>query len=235
MSPIFILAQEPLKEPQAFSPTLSFGISGGVNFSDAEFGTSFSNQPFKTKLWLRNNFGVSARYIVEKNLGLIVEINYVQQGWEQDFSDPDASTSFQEFLKSLSYKHSMNYLQIPFLTHIYAGNKKFKLVINLGPEVSILLNEKETINKELSDYLSSGDLRPNVTTDQYYKRVDNKFQYGLTGGIGFEFQTNIGSIVIEGRYTYGLSDFFNNSKTDPFQKSANRNIVIKSTLLFKIF
>lgn len=217
-----------------FKKELDVGVNFGANMASASFGTSFSSEPFKTKMWQRWTGGISMRYIVEKNLGLIVELNYSQQGWEQDFSDADATPAQQEFLSTLSHRHELNYLQIPFLTHIYFGNK-VRFVFNLGPEVSFLINEKEIINKPLQDYLASGNISSGTMTAQYYRKADRKFEYGILGGLGLEFRTGIGLFVLEGRYVFGLSDFFNNTKADPFQQSANRTISVKATYYIKLF
>ena len=40
--------------------------------------------------------------------------------------------------------------------------------------------------------------------------------------------------MLEGRYFYGLSDIFNNSKKDPFGRSANGAIYIKAAYLFDV-
>lgn len=219
---------------EKFLPEIDFGVSGGVNLTSSQFGTSFSNQPFKTQLWPRNNFGLAIRYLTEKNLGLQLEFNYSEQGWKQDFSDPDASAEQQSFLNSLEYHRALNYIDIPILTHIYFGGT-VRGIINLGPQISFLVNEKEHLNDALISYLASGEVGAYVSTAQYYKRVDHKFGYGLTGGAGIEFHTKFGQLIIEGRYFYGLSDFFRNGKSESFQQSQNRNIIIKSTLMFKVF
>lgn len=221
------------QEKKDFKQEIQVGVNFGANLTDASFGTSFSNSPFKTKMWQRWAGGVSVKYLVEKNLGLIMEINYSQQGWEQDFSNPDASESEKAMLATFQYHRQLNYLQVPILTHIYFGNK-VRFNFNLGPQISFLLNNKEEINEALSEYLASGNVSSSTTTEEYYRKIDKTFEYGLLGGLGVEFRTGVGFFVLEGRYIFGLSDFFNNSKTDPFQRSANRNISIKATYYFKI-
>jgi 4-hydroxy-3-methylbut-2-en-1-yl diphosphate synthase IspG/GcpE len=51
--------------------------------------------------------------------------------------------------------------------------------------------------------------------------------YGIAGGLGIELKTKIGNFFVEGRYYYGLSDIYKNSKTDDFGRSANQDIIIK--------
>ena len=44
----------------------------------------------------------------------------------------------------------------------------------------------------------------------------------------------IGNFIIEGRYFFGLSDMFGNSKADPFGRSANTTITGKISYLIDI-
>ena len=69
--------------------------------------------------------------------------------------------------------------------------------------------------------------RPESIRAIYGKEVENKFDYGIAGGLGIELKTKIGNFFVEGRYYYGLSDIYKNSKTDDFGRSANQDIIIK--------
>lgn len=218
-----------------FEKEWNVGVSFGANLSQASFGTSSSNEPFKTKMWQQYQGGVSIRYITEKNLGLIAEINYSQQGWSQSFEDRDVEDqAIIDRLNSLEHKHQLNYLDIPFLAHIYFGNK-VRFFINLGPKISFLLNEKETFNQELLDYLADGSMPSGKESAQYYRKAERKFDYGIVAGLGVEFRTGIGHFSLEGRYNFGLGDFYSNKKSDPFQRSANRVIGVKLNYFIKAF
>ena len=65
--------------------------------------------------------------------------------------------------------------------------------------------------------------------------IENKFDYGIAGGIGLEYShPKIGHFLLEGRYYYGLGDIFGNSKRDYFGRSNNGSIIVKLTYLFDI-
>lgn len=64
--------------------------------------------------------------------------------------------------------------------------------------------------------------------------IKNKIDYGITAGLGAEFSSSIGHIMLEGRYYYGLGDIYGNSKKDVFSRSANGVIVAKMTYLFTV-
>ena len=70
--------------------------------------------------------------------------------------------------------------------------------------------------------------------EQHEKRIENRFDYGITGGLGAELRTKAGNFIVEGRYYYGLADFYNSTKKDYFARSAHNTIVAKVTYLFDL-
>ena len=64
--------------------------------------------------------------------------------------------------------------------------------------------------------------------------IDNRFDYGITGGLGVELHTKLGHFLVEGRYYFGLADIFSSSKKDYFDRSANGSIIVKATYLFDL-
>lgn len=216
---LLILNSIIISAQKKFEPEWNVGIGFGTTFSSVDF-----NPKIETQSWTQYQAGVAARYISEKNIGLIIELNYSQQGWKQDFKDtPEYASS-----------HQLNYLDIPFLTHIYFGDK-VRFIINIGPKIGILLNEKETISNDLSDFLASGSAPSSLPTYQYYRNADTKIDYGLLGGLGLEFRSPIGNFSLEGRYYFGFGDIYNNSKSDYSDRSANRVMAVKLTYYTKLF
>lgn len=207
-----------------FQPEWNVGIGFGPTIS------SFSLEPaIKTKSELRYHGGFAIRYISEKNLGLIGELNYSQQGWSQDFSKTKYATS------GFAHTHLLDYLEMPILSHIYFGNK-VRFFVNLGPKVGLLISEKETISESLQSYLNSTDYDDrDFETAQYGKKVEYKFDYGLLFGGGLELRSKMGHFALEGRYYLGLSDIYNSKKGEPFARSANRVISVKLTYYTKLF
>ena len=83
--------------------------------------------------------------------------------------------------------------------------------------------------------LSTADYGDSKVWEQYNTKVQNKFDYGLVGGLGFELRTGAGNFSLEGRYYMGFSDIYKSHKTDPFSRSANRVISIAATYYMKPF
>ena len=233
---VFILAFVCMSAAQSygqnkFKPEWNVGVGFGPTFSAVDFVTTTNGSgPLNTVSKKQFHGGLSIRYMSEKNLGLIAELNYSQQGWDQEFSE----SSKYDFTQ-LSHTHTLNYIELPILTHIYFGNK-VRFVINLGPKISFLMSESEKMSTALSDYIASGNMEPSeMATYQFGRNAETKIDYGIMGGLGLEFRTGIGNFMLEGRYSFGLGDIYNNSKSDYFGRSANRVISARLTYFVKIF
>lgn len=199
----------------------AIGINGGANYNTVSF-----NPTVKQNGLLGITGGITARYISEKYFAMIcgaqVELNFSQRGWDEKF---DVTKGFSP---EDSYVRTMNYVEIPFLAHLAFGKDKgLQFFLNLGPQISFLLSESE--KREGSWQISN-----RLPNDQYGKWAENKFDYGIVGGGGLELRTKAGNFLIEGRYYFGLGDFYNSTKKDYFSRSANATISAKITYLFDI-
>ena len=216
---ISINAWAQIEEPRNI---LEIGFAGGLNMSQMDI------QPTIRQKYLNGaNGGVTLRYTSEKYFNMIcaaqLEVNFAQRGWEEDFDDKSGN----------SYKRTLNYVEIPFFAHLAFGKEPrgLQFFINLGPQIGFFLNEDE-------EYIGSWsiDSRPVSSQPIYGKEIENKFEYGIAGGLGLELKTKIGNFILEGRYYYGLSDIYGNSKTDDYGRSANNTISARlgySVPLFK--
>ena len=198
-------------QKKPFKKELLIGGSFGANFSKISFAVYKVN----TKMKLGYSGGVSVRWITEKNLGLQGEINFTQYGWDEQFED----TKYK-------YTRTINYVEIPFLTHIYFGSDRFRAFVNLGPKIGYALSESTDENLNGAS--------PNIENQQHNLAVQKRFDWGICGGPGMELRTGIGSFQLEGRYYYGLSDIFNSRKEDRFSKSSNQVISVKLTYMFSV-
>jgi hypothetical protein len=203
--------------------TLSLGVNGGVNMSSVSFIPTFKQA---TKQGITG--GLTARYISEKYFALIcgiqVEANYAEYGWQ----------TAQEIGETQHAARTLRYVEVPFLSHVAFGwEDGFQTFIHAGPQVSYLLGESSTM---------TDDFLRDVPFVQYANRekaavlpVERKLDYGITAGLGFEWNTKrYGRFLVEGRYYLGLSDFFDSGKAADFERSAHRNITLKATYLFDL-
>ena len=197
------------------------GVSGGVNMNSVSF-----EPRIKQAAHLTPTLGVTARFISEKYFrmicGIQAEVNYSVHGWKEKIEDNSGDT----------YHRQMGYVEVPLLAHLgfgKDGDRGARFVVNLGPQIGFLLNEKEVMSESWDP-----SQRANGVTQQYGYLADRKFAYGIVAGGGLELMTGIGHFILEARYYYGLSDFYNSTKKDPFSRSAVSSVVGKLTYLIDL-
>ena len=125
------------------------------------------------------------------------------------------------------------YIEVPFLAHLGFG-REFRGVqghINLGPQVSYLLKEREIYGGQKPWDTTN---RPNQVIEQYGKGIENKLDYGITASFGLELHTGIGNFGVEGRYYFGLGNIYGITKRDYFARCANSTISVRATYSFNI-
>jgi hypothetical protein len=218
----FFLALPALAQLGEERSNLALGVNAGMNMSQVSFEPSI-----KQKSQNGMAFGITARYMCEKYFnmmcGIQAEVNYSQRGWNEKIEDGSGNT----------YNRSMNYLEVPLLAHLAFGkdalDKGVKFFVNMGPQIGLFLNEKENMSDNWDP-----SYRPNGVVQQYGKMVENKFDYGILGGLGLELSTKAGHFLLEGRYYYGLSDFWGSTKKDEFGRSGHSYMGVRLTYLFDI-
>lgn len=190
---------------------------------------SFSPSIIKQSLKNGMMMGFTARYTCEKYFNMIcafqAEVNYSQAGWKEKFDEGS----------DLSYQRTTHYIQIPLFAHLGYGRERggVKGFLVVGPQLGFCIGESEKKSGDWSSYVPPRQLVGGLT--QYDLKVQNKFEYGIAGGLGMDVSTKKGHhFILEGRYFYALSDIFSNTKKDPFGRSSNGTIYIKVSYLFDI-
>ncbi|MEA4903219.1 MAG: porin family protein [Petrimonas sp.] len=205
-----------------FEKELYVGVGGGALMTSVNFVPAVSQKSF-----FGIHGGISAKYISERHLGLILEMNYAQRGWTEDFP-PESG---------FAYNKTLNYLEVPFMTHIYFG-KKVRFIINAGPQLGFLMGSSDNMNEALAaDIAAKKQENPEAQIGMQYSLKPRSFDYGLIGGIGMELKTGAGSVVLEGRYYFGLGDIFESRRLKEdffFNRSAHRIIEAKLSYLFQV-
>lgn len=211
------------------------GVSGGYIMSSINF------QPEVTQRQLGGMIGgVTFRYTTEKYFSsvcaIVGEVNYAQIGWKQkilDLQDQPVINSVTGMAEE--YQRRINYIQVPILARLGWGRERkgMQFFFQAGPQIGFFLNEKTEANYDLSQRNLSD--RTSKVVNQETMPVENKFDYGITGGIGLEYSHPvIGHFMVEARYYYGLGNIYGNTKRDYFGRSNFSNIVIKASYLFDI-
>lgn len=193
------------------------GTHGGVDFSRVSFTPSVT-QSFV----VGGNAGLNFRYIEENHFGFIVEVNWLQRGWKEDFED-----------LPYEYSRTTNYIQVPFLAHIYFG-RRGRFFINAGPSVSFFVGESTKSNFDYKNAANIPDLNTHITY-QYSMPVHHNVDYGIEGGIGGEFSINPrNSIYLDARFYYGLSDILKSGRTEQIRGSNGWGIMLSAGYWFRV-
>ena len=206
----------------------SVGVNGGVNLNSASFTPTI-----KQNSLMGITGGLTARYISEKYFAMIcgaqVELNISQRGWDELFEMEDENGQTIK-VPGKTYTRKMTYVDIPFLAHLAFGRERgLQFFVHAGPQIGFLIGESETIEGIDMNTLS------NTQKAIYGVKIQNKFDYGITGGGGVELRTKkAGSFLVEGRYYFALSDFYSTTKKDYFARAAHGTITVKLTYLFDL-
>jgi len=177
-------------------PEMYVGVNMGVTESMVMF------KPAVTQGFLMGyNGGIVFRYIAEKNVGMQAELNFSQRGWKE---------------ASGLYTRQLNYIELPFMTHIYVGS-------NLGPKISYLISERVLVNGTA-----------NSTDIQHVTSVQHPFDYGLCTGLGILFNIKGKILQLDTRANYSLSDVFDDTKRDFYSTSNNLNLSVNLAWLFQV-
>jgi len=189
-----------------FKPETSIGIKLGGNISSVNFDPVIPQN-------INNGYlgGITFKHIEEKNLGIQIELNYLQFGWSENLADTIGT-----------YSRRLNYIQFPLMTHLNFGKNKTRFFLNIGPHMSYLISENETIN-----IFNEANEAP------YYRtKIANRLEIGLGLGIGITQHTSIGVFQLEGRGNIGLTNIFEETIETPFDIS--RNMAAELTLSFSL-
>ncbi len=216
----YLLPFQVMAQKKAFKQQLYLGGGGGIIFSNIDFVPTIVQD-----MHMGLSGGVSFKYITEKHLGLLAEINFTQRGWKEKFED--------EQKQNYAFSRALNYAELPIMTHVYFGNK-VRFIFNAGPQISFLLGYSDKMNDALKSDIDEQKLSSQA--QEQYKKPNKLFDYGLIGGMGIAFQTGKGEINVEGRYYFGLGDIFDSriSTKSYFSRSASHYIGAKITYFIRL-
>ena len=153
-----------------------FGVKGGVNFSNL-----YTENVEDNNVLTSFTVGVFATLPITDFIAIQPELLYSGKGAELVYNNAFAEGSA---------KFKLNYIEVPVLLKI---NITDNLNIHAGPYFAYLIDAqvKNESDNGIFDFEESYD------NDDF-----NKFDMGLSGGIGFDFN----SFGIGARYNYGLTN-----------------------------
>lgn len=152
-----------------------FGVKGGANFSNL-----YTDDVDDNNMLTSFNAGLYATIPITSLLSIQPEVLYSRKGSELTYDNVFATGRA---------KFKLNYIEVPVLLKF---NISDNFNMHAGPYVAYL------IDSQIKNEADSGayDFESNFDNDDF-----NKFDVGLSAGVGFDFD----SFGIGARYNYGLT------------------------------
>ena len=187
------------------NPGLYIGLTGGI--TNNTLHTSTGGRDY-TEYQDGGGFEIAIplRYVIYPWLAVQAEVQYIQKNYSW------ARTGTYD---EIYCKVNNNYIDIPVMLNVSAGDEKTRFFINAGGYASYWINSKiEGAMREMttdpfnpgSEYYSSFS-----ETVELNDSRDVRFQAGLLAGAGIQMFSDRFTFFVEGRFYYGLTDMRNES------------------------
>lgn len=210
---LFQFSMEGRSQTTPFKKEFYFGAKGGMVFSRVKFKPNVEQNMFTG-----NSAGFLFRMISEPHVGIQIEFNYLQKGWEEK---PLVG-------KTQSYFHQINYLDIPVMTHANLGSKALRVTLNIGPTIAFLLSDSQGMKPATPEIPSSPDI------PYWGKPIDSTIDFLFTGGMGIEHHfRRAGALALDARVFYSLTNLYD-SKNYGYDPSQTNGIQVTLSYLFRL-
>ncbi|VXC06462.1 conserved exported hypothetical protein [Flavobacterium sp. 9AF] len=191
---------------QSKDSNAEFGVKGGVNFSNM-----YTDDVDDENVLTSFNAGVYAKLPISDNIAIQPELLYSRKG---------AELVYNNALAEGTAKFKLNYIELPVLFKV---NLTDNFNIHAGPYFAYLVNAQVTNETENGTF----NFEDNYNNDDF-----NKFDYGLSAGVGLDFE----GMGIGVRYNYGLQtvgkerEFAGTTYTLPDGKNSNLSLYLSVRL-----
>jgi hypothetical protein len=184
---------------QGKTGAIEWGLKAGLNLAsasgdDAEFKDEESGTTLSPETRMGFTGGLFMTYYFSDQFAFQPEILYSQKGTSYSF-DMDIMGVIAKYDITAKY----DYIDIPLLAKIIFPIQNFgNFNLHLGPSAGIKLLSEADMKMELSGLVSE-------TSDTTIVNEEAKgFVVNLVFGAGFGFDTDFGTISLEGRYNMGM-------------------------------
>ena len=193
-----------------FSQNIYVGIRTGASYfkiHNEEFGED-------GKYTLGTDIAIAMESAFSPVFSIQTELHFTQKGvqFEDDVE-----------IKGHILAVKTNYLELPVMLKAQVGSEKFKCYAFVAPSPAFATN-RFTIEKS--------DVEERVKEDVEFIDTDEaksqRWEFNAIGGLGASMKAGVGSLVMDIRYSLGLSDNtkFKIDKPDDWTKSTNRGCTI---------
>jgi hypothetical protein len=163
------------------------GVRSGYSTSTVNFLPSQKQQPLMDVV---TDVGIVVKHFDLVYFGFQTEANFTQRGYRLPYND------------TLFTKRINSYVELPMFMQIRTSRKNLFAHFNVGFYASYLLGA-QVGNNEQGDYAMQ-NYRLSVLRD-------NRFDFGIPGGLGVGYNFGWGTIQADYRYFFGLADLYKHS------------------------
>ncbi len=167
----------------------NMGMKAGVHITSLNYDNRLGQRPINKEVKVGYLGGITFQYFAQETIGLQFEALLIQKGFKTEYDS----------VLNTQYERTINYISTPFLMHAFFGKKEYSISLILGPYVSYAFQSNET--------LTDGTEKTSQKYD-YDKNIDNRFEFGLQGGVGLKNTFNFGIIEIQGQYGFSFTSLF---------------------------
>ena len=193
----------------AFAGKTTFGVKAGLNVSNVYGTPEYWDEATKGKAGFTG--GVFLNYALNDNFSLQPEILFTQKGF--------GSTLFDDIdLLEIDMTVSLDYFELPVLAkYAFSADKKFRPTLFAGPSFAYCFGSEVAF----SWWLFSGNAD--------FSSVTHVTDFGVVLGGGFDYILSRGTVVFDGRFTYGFTnvivsgDFEINGDTETIDEDDFKN------------
>lgn len=190
------------------------GVQSGASFGTANIYSALDILQIEAGVTSGYQFGVTLMHFTEHHIGVQTGLNFIQKGWEQNFS-PETNVA--------AHESRFDYLELPMLVHVYTGKERFHFFFNGGCFLEYMIDyDVDPIPVEAvpaRDLLSGTDRElpyqiPYAVgsgSDNFVpfdSDRDRLFGYGFKGGLGAYYDFDFGTLMLEVNGSYSISDVF---------------------------
>jgi hypothetical protein len=192
----------------------SIGLRGGFGNSSITYQPAPSSRRIDVPGISAPTFAFVIEHFSAKNAGVELNIQYLSLGFLQENKNNPEQINETQF----------EYLKIPILSSFYLG-RKGRFLIKAGPHFGYMLSAND-ISRPYS-----GATPAELPTYGEPADSPNKFQYGLTGGVGIAKLFGKSTLAAEARFGF---DFSKPEKQNRIFDMNSTNLEFTLSYLFRV-
>jgi hypothetical protein len=171
----------------------------GMSISTYRLKTNWLDQTAAPGLGLTAGMGVNIPYGRIPWLSFQPEVNYVQKA--TTFSQTDVIPQLGVVIQSQVSRRN-DYLEVPLLAKARFGKRAVQGFVQAGPSAGLFLRSKATLTFNGQPFTATPE-----TAAPRIGKATHSFELGLQAGAGVGLRLGPGTLLLEARYTAGLTNF----------------------------